>query len=139
MEGSMPVARTGRTTTTLLESAGGQEREPESTMSGSFRADVRRVDGGVVVRLQGELDVYSAPMLRRAFVDFKHGQGVTVVVDLARLTFMDAAGLGALLTARRDVVARGGQMVLHAPSPAVSRVIQITGIANRFPIARHDA
>ena len=126
----------GRRMTMLRESVAGDPREPGVPPPGSLRADAHRAGGQVVVRLRGELDVYSAPTLRRTLADINVRDGVKVALDVAELTFMDAAGLGALLAARRDVLARGGDMVLHAPSPAVSRVLRITGVANRFTISR---
>ena len=56
------------------------------------------------------------------------GRGVEV--DLSAVTFMDSAGLRALIIAR--TVPESGRVVLIATSPPVARLLRVTGLADMF-------
>ena len=53
-----------------------------------------------LVRLGGELDVYTTGPVRRVLLDAVNGVTGTVVVDLAEVEFMDSTALATLLEAR---------------------------------------
>jgi anti-anti-sigma factor len=100
-----------------------------------FGVQCRRDDAGVVVELRGELDVSTAPELRShlASVLDDHGSS-TIVIDLHDLTFIDAAGLGALVHARNHLRSRGGEIRITEPRPIVRKVLDVTGLRDAFPI-----
>jgi anti-anti-sigma factor len=57
-----------------------------------------------------------------------------LVVDVRGVTFMDCAGVRVLLTARKQVEAAGGRLVLAGPSSAVSRLLELTGLSEALPV-----
>ncbi len=92
-----------------------------------FSMTVRNLPGIHVVALSGELDAATSDGLADAIV---RAAGSTVVVDLSGLTFMDSSGIGALVVAKKRIVAKGlGQLVLTRPGAAVSRVLDIVGLS----------
>ena len=60
----------------------------------------------VVVVVEGEHDIYTAPTLRER-LDEALGRGGGIVVDLTGATFVDSSVLGALLDARRRAIEAG--------------------------------
>jgi anti-sigma B factor antagonist len=58
----------------------------------SFAITTAQVDGTVVVRPRGEVDIATSPALRTE-LDACEG---AVVLDLAEVTFLDSSGLGAI-------------------------------------------
>ncbi len=92
-----------------------------------FSVTIRNVPDVHVVALFGELDAATSDGLADAIVG---AAGSTVVVDLSGLTFMDSSGIGALVVAKKRIVANGlGQLVLTRPGAAVSRVLDIVGLS----------
>ena len=90
----------------------------------------------VVVRVEGEHDIYTAPTLRER-LDEALGRGGGVVVDLTAATFVDSSILGALLDARRR--AQTGEIgfvvsVGAAVEPGVQRILDITGLVPVLPV-----
>lgn len=74
----------------------------------------------------GEVDVATAPGLRRAgMAEIRAGRRLTV--DLAEVTFLDAAGVSALVALHRAAVGAGGAMtVRHTRHRPVALVLDLT-------------
>jgi len=93
------------------------------------------VEGFTCVRLTaGPLTAATAPALRadlRAAIDQGH---TALLVDLDEVTGIDAAGVAALLEARRLLEAHtGGTLVLRA-NPIVCRALKETGTLTAFAL-----
>ena len=91
----------------------------------------RRECSGRVVTLTpaGEVDLCCAGALRAAIQDtLRTPHPVDVVVDLGRVSFLDCAGIGALVAGRNTAVRRGrGYRVVNL-QPLVRHVLDLTGV-----------
>jgi len=93
---------------------------------------LERPDGnGVVLQLIGELDTLSAPALRQAF-DALDPAGGPIVVDAARLGFLDSSGLVVLVSAMQDLAERGLVLRIVNPSDIVRQTVRVTGLEALF-------
>src|SRR3954462_3547963 len=93
-------------------------------------------DDVVVVVVEGEHDIYTAPTLRER-LDEALERGGGVVVDLTGATFVDSSVLGALLDARRRALdADQGYVVCvgEQVEPGVQRILDITGLVPVLPV-----
>lgn len=98
-----------------------------------------RDSGNVVVHVAGEVDMATAPALRDALHDVILDQGnLAVTVSLAHTTFMDSTGLNVMVSALKDLRARGGHMTVAEPSATVMRLLQLTGLTKIFDIVSSD-
>jgi anti-anti-sigma factor len=84
--------------------------------------------GEHVVQLEGELDLASAPELRKRF-DEADGP---LVLDFARVTFIDSAVLKELLRARVELAERGLRLVLAGVPAPVRRLLDLTRTSELF-------
>ncbi|MBW0102496.1 STAS domain-containing protein [Pseudonocardia sp. KRD291] len=97
---------------------------------------VRAVDGGrVVVTVQGELDMLTAPQMRREVLD-RLPTSTIVVLALDGVTFLGTSGLAALIELREHAQKSGAQLVLACTGPRVLRPLGIAGLHHLFDI--HD-
>ena len=90
----------------------------------------------IVVVVEGEHDIYTAPTLRERLEDAL-GRGGGVVVDLTAATFVDSSILGALLDARRRAQDQGQGFVVSVGAevePGVQRILDITGLVPVLPV-----
>jgi anti-anti-sigma factor len=99
----------------------------------AFRAVVaRQAPGGrarrIIVQVKGEVDVATsarlADTIARAMERAAEGK-VELVIDLARLSFIDVSGLNVLVLAARRARAGGGTLVLRSPSRHVRRLLDV--------------
>jgi len=93
-----------------------------------FETQVRHEGSSLDVALAGELDMASTfkleAELERLWAEHEVHR---LVLDLGDLTFVDSAGLGALIAIREQTRDRGIEMTVTNPSHPVRRVIELSG------------
>jgi anti-sigma B factor antagonist len=82
--------------------------------------------GVAVVSLRGEVDLYTAPLLRSAIARSLDDGARAVVIDLSQVTFFDASGLGVVAEAAQRLAPYAPALVCRHPQ--IVRVLQITGL-----------
>lgn len=90
-------------------------------------------DDGHLVRVLGELDYRSAPVLETALFEIDRS---VVVVDLASTTFMSAAGIATLVKAKGRIEAEGHELQIINAGRMVRRVFEIVGLGEM--VSRRD-
>ena len=94
----------------------------------------REEAGRVVVVAIGEVDVYTAPQLD-AELSRLTGEGRTdLVVDLARVDFLDSTGLSVLVKTLKRVREADGRLDVVVTSERVAKVFRITGLDQLIPL-----
>ena len=87
-----------------------------------------------VLRVGGEVDVYTAPRLRERAVKLL-GDGVRhVVVDLREVDFLDSTGLGALVGILKRLREQDGSLKLVAGPERIMQVFRLTGLVRVFAL-----
>jgi len=93
----------------------------------------------VIVHVSGELDIATTSVLRDHLLDILremyngHRKIDEVVMELSRLSFIDAAGLGALVSIHDHARRNATPLLLAGISPQVKRLLLITGLDRHFP------
>jgi anti-sigma B factor antagonist len=90
--------------------------------------------GPTVVHVGGEIDVYTAPALRRELDNQINAGCKDLVVDLRNVTFMDSTGLGVLVGRLKLIRTQGGIMRVLGATERVLKVFTITGLDRVFDI-----
>jgi anti-sigma B factor antagonist len=90
--------------------------------------DDESADSWKLVTVRGEIDMDNTGQL----VDAIEMVAGTAVVDLSGVTFIDSTGLQGLLRAQKAARQRGDDLILRHPSKAVRRVLEMTGLIERF-------
>jgi anti-anti-sigma factor len=103
--------------------------EPEAFRPPRFDISADEQDGTLVLRLSGELDLVTEPLLGEALA---RADGRRVRIDLSGLAFMDSTGLRALLSASREVPGLQLCGPLQAP---VRRLLELTQTLAILPFA----
>jgi anti-sigma B factor antagonist len=91
-----------------------------------------------VLRVVGELDLATAPVLRHRLHEAIEAGHTDVVVDLPRLTFMDSTGISVLVDALKQVHRLKGRLVLRNPTEGIRRVLEIAGLLSIFGLDAED-
>lgn len=87
-----------------------------------------------LIRVAGEIDVYSAPQLRETILGLI-GTGVShVIADLRAVEFLDSTGLGAIVGGHKRLRTNEGSLVLAASPDRIVRLFRITGLDRAFSL-----
>ena len=87
-----------------------------------------------VVHVSGEIDVYTAPLLREHLDEHISAGRHHLVVDLGGVTFMASTGLGVLVGRLKLVRAANGTLRLACANERILSVFSITGLDKVFQI-----
>ena len=92
-----------------------------------FEIVVSEVDGVPVVRVFGEVDIYSAPRLAECLEDLVADGKIELAVDLEHCTYMDSEGIKVLVSVIRSIGQEGSLTICCAPS-SILRTLHIVGL-----------
>lgn len=81
-----------------------------------------------VVTAAGEVDLTNADGFREALLSALNAGALGLIVDMTALTFIDSAGVTALVRAARRATATGATVRLAATAQPVLRVLNLVGI-----------
>lgn len=101
-------------------------------VKGQLRIDVQQPADRVIVSLDGELDLASAPLVQQAMESADLDSAAMVVFDLRRLEFMDSTGLRIILATRERCKERGQQFAVTRGSDQVQRLLSVTGASEHL-------
>ena len=91
------------------------------SMIGILKVDENRIDASVAIAFKDR------------FRDLVSGSSGDVILDLARVDFIDSSGLGAIVAARK-LLGGDRKLELAGLTPAVDKVMTLTRMHTVFPI-----
>jgi anti-anti-sigma factor len=100
----------------------------------NFRIETFRIGTGSTFKLVGELDNAACTELLEHFEDAAPTAG-EVMLDLAEVSFIDSAGVRAIIAIERRVAEQGLALTISPPASEVTELLQLTGIAERVALA----
>jgi anti-sigma B factor antagonist len=87
--------------------------------------------GVLVVRLQGDMDGYTAPLIEEQIQPYIAEQQ-RVLLDMQHVHYLSSAGLRLLLILYRQITGRGGQVALTGLSDLIADTMNNTGFLDFF-------
>lgn len=98
--------------------------------------DIRseRSENYCLMSLSGEVDVYTAPVLKEKLIEQIESGCVNILVDLDSVGFIDSSGLGVLVGGLRRAKERSGAIRLVCTRDSILKIFRITGLDKVFPV-----
>jgi len=98
-----------------------------------FKIAHRATDAGVTLKVVGELDLSTVPVLAESVERLKHDLNA-LTLDLTDLTFMDSTGLRLLIELDRRATREAWKLALIRPQHATAAaVLKATGADEALP------
>ena len=92
----------------------------------------RDLDGGVSVELVGEVDLHNSPAVRSALLDAAGKKSPLILVDLARVDYIDSSGLATLVECLQKMAGYGGRLALVGATKGARDVFSIARLEKVF-------
>lgn len=90
-------------------------------------------DRSLILRVEGELDIATAPSLDTQLERAQMLDVTTIVVDLDEVGFIDSSGLEVLIRHAALSSSDGGRLRLTKGSAQAQRLFELTGTSDRLP------
>ena len=87
-----------------------------------------------VLPLTGEIDLHVSPVVTASLTAMIEKKPERVVIDLSEVTYIDSAGLAALIQAMQKVEAYGGKFLLAGLQETVRSIFEISRLDQVFQI-----
>lgn len=91
-------------------------------------------DSEIVVSIEGRVDTTTAPELEKAVNVFYAQNGITLVFDCEKMDYVSSSGLRVILSAHKNITAKGGKFILRHLNREVRSVIDLTGFSRILTI-----
>ena len=98
------------------------------------KIDVDAAGEETLLRVEGDVDLYSSPELRKAVLKAVPKAVSAVGVDLAGVTYIDSSGVATLVEGLRSAKEHGKVFVLVAPSTSVMKVLELARLDSVFEV-----
>ena len=104
-------------------------------MGEALTISARHEPGYAIVTAAGEIDIATVTPLREQLVELA-ASGRPLVADLDQVTFIDSAGLSALVGAAKRTAVSGGSLHVVCARPRIRQLFRLTGLDHQIPLAR---
>ncbi|OGW82928.1 MAG: hypothetical protein A3C47_06485 [Omnitrophica bacterium RIFCSPHIGHO2_02_FULL_51_18] len=93
-------------------------------------------DGVTILQVTGEINISTSPDLRKVF---EKNAGKKLVVDLAKVNYIDSSGLATLVEMLKKMKSQGGSLGLAGMSEKVKSLFEITKLDKLFLVYNTQA
>ncbi|HEY4622702.1 STAS domain-containing protein [Solibacillus sp. FSL R7-0668] len=94
-----------------------------------------REDGNVLRGyIEGEIDTFTAPVLREELETVRIVEGRKIELDLSKVNYMDSTGLGIFVAFYKKVIRENASLKLVNLSSRLVRLFEITGLSELMSI-----
>jgi anti-sigma B factor antagonist len=108
--------------------------EQQDIVDGTLVVRTHKQEGSHTVAFCGELDLANAATAEAELKASLEAEGTAVIVDMRELEFIDSTGIALLVAALGHNGDEARVRFIPSDSPAVTRVLDLTGLAERLPL-----
>ena len=85
-----------------------------------------------VLPLEGDIDLHVSPVVTEALNAMIKKKPERIVIDLSRATYIDSAGVAALMLAMQDIEAYGGKFFLSGVQETIRLILETSRLDRIF-------
>src|SRR5438105_13201195 len=102
------------------------------TDNASSAARVLHQERANVLAIEGDIDLHSSPDVTEALNAMIKKKPERIVIDLSRATYIDSAGVAALILAMREVKEYGGKFFLSGVQETIRSILETSRLDRIF-------
>ena len=95
-------------------------------------APALRQDRPNVLPLEGDIDLHVSPVITETLNAMIKKRPERIVIDLSHATYIDSAGVAALISAMQEVKAYGGKFFLSGVQETIRSILEISRLDRIF-------
>lgn len=90
------------------------------------------------IHLDGEIDAYTAPKLRKVLIPLTEEKNAKIRINLDGVSYIDSTGLGVFIGAYKSCHQHGSHLQLSGMTDRVMRIFKITGLDEVIDIVQNE-
>lgn len=110
------------------------DQSPAVSSQEPFSLEVEKRGQAVLVRLIGACTMDVADAVGEKLVALASNPNPLIVVDLARLRFIESTGLGGIVSGHLRARKHNGELRIVAPPPPIRHLLELTRLTNLFQV-----
>lgn len=87
-----------------------------------------------VIKLDGEVDIYTSPKMKEVLIDSLKEKDIDILIDCSNLEYVDSTGLGVLISVLKRVRESENKIIITNLKPNIRKLFDITGLDKVFLI-----
>ena len=95
-------------------------------------APALRQDRANVLAIEGDIDLLVSPAITESLNAMITKKPERIVIDLSRATYIDSAGVAALILAKQEVKEYGGKFFLSGVQETIRLILETSGLDRIF-------
>ncbi|WP_036221808.1 STAS domain-containing protein [Mesoaciditoga lauensis] len=99
-----------------------------------FKIDIKMINSDVLIMLTGELDAYHSIEFKEKMMEIIKGHGDKILLDMTDLSYIDSAGLGALVSLLKRASENSKELRLFGLRGNVKKIFELTRLNMVFNI-----
>ncbi len=88
----------------------------------------------MVIKIGGEIDLYSSPQLRKTILESIKARPLAILIDLENVRYMDSSGVATLIEGLKQANQYQGRFAIAGLQPEVKEVFELTRLDKVFEI-----
>ena len=97
-------------------------------MSIEFSMEVSEKKNVPVIRIKGEIDVYTCPKLNKTLTGIIEKGNHNFILNLEDIQYIDSTGLGTIAHSARSISEKNGTIFVVCAKPQIKKVFEIAGL-----------
>ncbi len=107
-------------------------------MSYGVEVRVEKMDGKIILRIEGRLDAVSCPIVEKKIEVLIQEKQIHLLLDFNEVEYMSSAGLRFLLSFTKKMKSLQGSFVLFSLSDEVIKIVRMAGFEKVLHICRNE-
>ena len=94
-----------------------------------FSLEVNESEVAPIIRVKGEIDVYTCPKLNKTLRNYIEEKGKkNLILNLENIQYIDSTGLGIIAHSARSLDQQDGKIQIVCTKPQVIKIFEVSGL-----------
>ncbi|MBT6121466.1 anti-sigma factor antagonist [bacterium] len=94
----------------------------------NFNIEIDEKQDIPIVRVTGDIDIYTCPKLNKGMSEAIEGGHSSIVLDLEGIHYLDSTGLGIIAHTARSLSNKKGYIYIVCQQPQIRKIFSVSGL-----------
>lgn len=105
----------------------------------TFRVDVEKRGIHTIARFHGDVDLHNVNDVRDQLIEIIDQTRYSLIIDMAKVNYIDSSGLGAMVTVQRKMKAKSGNFAFLGIPDDLQKVLKLSDLDKYFVVYEDDS